>query len=69
MFIYGGFRFLYYLSEEHLVYFSHLFNKNQNIIVYPATCCSKYTKSVTKYTLVFPVYLGSSSKTKKTFFY
>ena len=30
MFMHGGIRFLYYLSEEHLVKYSYLFNNNKN---------------------------------------
>ena len=30
--MFGGFRFLYYLSKEHLVWSSHLFNNNKNIL-------------------------------------
>ena len=46
MLLYGGFKFLYYLSEEHPVWFSHLFDNNQNILVYPVNCCSNYTNIV-----------------------
>ena len=61
MFMYGGYRFLYDLSEEHLVYSSYLLNNNQNILVYPVNCCTKYANIETQYTLVFLVYFGSST--------
>ena len=48
MFMYGRFRFLFYLSEEVEVYSSHLLNSNQNILEYPVNCCSSYTNIVSK---------------------
>ena len=68
MFMYGGFRYLYYLSEEHLVYSCHLYNKNENILVYPVNCCTNYTNIVSQYTLVFLVYFGPSAITKTSFY-
>ena len=53
MFMYGGFRYLYYLSEERLVY--------------SVNCCTIYANIVTQYTLVFLVYFGSSTITKTIF--
>ena len=48
MFMYGGFRFLFYLSEELEVYSSHLLNSNQNILAYPVNCFSSFTNGVSK---------------------
>ena len=69
MFMYGGFRFLYYLSE----------NTKFNLVTYLTTTkiflCTQLTVfqtiqtlSVTQYTLVFLLCFGSSTITK-TFFY
>ena len=55
--------FITYLKNTKFVS-CHLFNRNQNIVVFPADCCSNYTNIVTQYTLVFLVYFGSFTITK-----
>ena len=62
MFMYGGLIFcITYLKNTTSLIQSVIFNSNQNISVYTVNCCSNHTNIVTQYTLVFLVYIGSST--------